>query len=211
MTRWFESRVFWGVLLVLGGFAFLLQNLGYLTFGGLFWALLFGLGGLFFLSFFFQGRENWWAVIPGMALISISALMALESLLPLAADSWGGAIVLGGIALSFVIIYLISRQNWWAIIPAGVLLTLTLVILLESFFSLETGGIFFLGLGLTFALVALLPTPEGRMTWAWIPAGILLVLGVLIFAAVERLFNYIWPLILIIAGGVMILRTLRAR
>jgi hypothetical protein len=61
--RWLESRILWGIVFIVGGVLFLLQNLGILWLGNLFWIVLLGLGSLFFLSFFLQNRANWWALI----------------------------------------------------------------------------------------------------------------------------------------------------
>jgi hypothetical protein len=70
---------------------------------------------------------------------------------------------------------------------------------------------FFLGLGITFALVAILPGTEGQMRWAWIPAAILGLMGLLILIAAEELINYIWPSALIFAGLLLIGRSLRRK
>jgi hypothetical protein len=91
----------------------------------------------------------------------------------------------------------------------GVLATLALVAFVDTGkSSLASGGIFFLGLGLTFALVALLPNSIGPMRWAWIPAGILGVIGILLLASQEYLINYVWPAALIIGGALLIIRAL---
>ena len=212
MYRWFESRILWGLLLVLAGVIFLLQNLGYLDFGALIWAILLAAGGIVFLSVFISDREQWWALIPGMALLGVAALIFLNELAPGIAEGIGGSIVLGSISLAFLIIFLLNRSNWWAVIPGGVLLTLAFVAgISEVLPGLETGGIFFIGLGLTFSLVALLPTPEGQLTWAWIPAGIMLLMGLFLIAATEEWINYIWPLALILGGGYLLLRVFRTR
>ena len=142
-----DLRVLWGGLLVLGGIVFLLQNLGILELSGYFWALLFGLGGVFFLSFFVQMRANWWALIPGFTLLSIAILLFLSEIAPGLADMIGGSIVLAGIGLSFFVIYIIQRAQWWALIPGGVLLTLAVVAGLDETLSIDTGAVFFLGLG----------------------------------------------------------------
>jgi hypothetical protein len=210
--RWLESRVLWGGMLILGGVMFLLQNLGILPLGNLFWALLLALAGVFFLSIFFQQRANFWALIPGFTLFSITILIALEWLFPNMAGKLGGPIVLGGIGASFIVIYLIDRENWWALIPGGVMLTLTVITSLDSALpGFETGGIFFLGLGLTFALLGALSNPDSDLRWAWIPAGILVLAGVLFVAAAENLLVYIWPAGLILIGGYLIFRALQAR
>jgi hypothetical protein len=212
MMKWLESRILWGCLLILGGILFLLQNLHLIEFGGLFWAILFGLGSVFFLSIYFTNRMNWWALIPGIVLFSIGLLIALSYLAPAFAEIWGGSLVLGGIGLSFVLIYLVNRQMWWAIIPAGVLISLALMLGLGNYLpETDTSGFFLLGLGLTFALVALAPNPQGKMWWAWIPAGVLVLIGFILTATTGKMFIYIWPLALIIGGGVLIYFTLRPR
>lgn len=207
MIRWFESRLLWGALLILAGVAFLLENLGIIPLGGLFWALLFGLGGLVFLSVYFTNRQNWWALIPGMTLLAIGTLISLDTLAPALSEQWGGSIILGAIALSFLIIYLTRRDYWWAIIPGGVMLTLSVLVGLENILG-DTGfgGLFMIGIGLTFALVAITPTAEGRMTWAWIPAGILTAIGLLVLAAAAAWIGFIWPVVLIGIGLILMYR-----
>ena len=205
--NWITSRTFWGVLLIIGGIIFLLENLGIVAIGEAFWGVLLGVAAIGFLSVYLTNRENWWALIPGMILLSVSALIILNTIFPGGTGELGGVIVLGGIGLAFLLIYLTNRENWWAIIPAGVMLTLSIVVLLGEVISgFEVGGIFFLGLGLTFALVAILPTPHGQMKWAFIPAGVMIVLGLLITAALSPLINYIWPSALILAGLLLVFR-----
>jgi len=211
--RKLEARVIWGILLIAGGILFLLQNFG--LFGGLLtllWVLIFGAAGAVFLFVFLINRAHWWAVIPGFALLGLAALIALDQLVPQAGEAWGGTIFLGGIGLSFWVIYFVNREHWWAIIPGGVMLTLALIAGLASVLEgIETGGVFFLGLGLTFGLLSFVPTPEGRMKWALIPAAVLLVMGLLLGAAASPFLNYLWPVALILLGLYHIFRTLISR
>ncbi len=210
--RRFEIRVVGGILLIAAGVLFLLQNLGVLAVGIYLWPLLFGAGGAVFLYVFLTNRANWWAVIPGFVLLSLAAVIALDQFAPQVEETWGGAIFLGGIGLAFWVVYFVKREHWWAIIPGGVLLTIALVAGLSSVLEdIEMGGVFFLGLGLTFALLSFLPTPEGRMKWALIPAAVLLVMGLLITAAATAVLNYLWPAVLILAGLYLIFRTFASR
>ena len=104
--------------------------------------------------------------------------------------------MLAGIGIGFLLIYLIERQNWWAIIPAGVLFTLALVAGLDEFTQgLATAGIFF----------------SGEMRWAWIPGGILLLFGGIFLVAGENLLAYLFPFAMVIIGGYLILRSFRSR
>ena len=213
MSNRLESRFIWGGLLILAGLVFLLQNLGFIgIISDLFWALLMGAAGVFFLTVFTQNRAHWWALIPGFTLLSIAVTIVSSVLIPSFSDVWGGSIVLGGIGASFLVIYLLDRRGWWALIPAGVMLTLAVIAGLGGLFpGLESGGILFLGIGATFALLALLPNPQGRLKWAWIPAGVLLFMGLVLVAAAGEFVVYILPLALIIGGGYLILRTFNSR
>jgi hypothetical protein len=198
-----------GILLVAAGILLLLQALGLLAGGlDLLWVLLFGAGGAVFVYVFLVNRANWWAVIPGFVLLSLAALMAFDWLAPELGGDWEGALFLGGIGLAFWVVYLASRENWWAVIPGGVLLTLALVVGLSSGLEgVEVGGVFFLGLGLTFGLLSLVRTPEGRMKWALIPAAVLLVMGLLITATATAVLKYVWPAALVLVGLYLIVRT----
>jgi len=202
-----ESRAFWGILLIVGGLLFLMQSLGLLMLDNL-WPIIFATPGAIFLYVFIRRRENWWAAIPGMTLLGIGALIAFTQLFPNAEGAWGAAIFLGSLAVSFLAVYArTGTREWWAIIPAGVLGTLTGTIFLEPFLGGGfTGGLFMLGMGATFALVYLLPTPEGRNRWALYPASILGGIGVLILIAATWLIRILGPLAIIALGLYLILR-----
>ena len=206
-------RIVGGVLLIAVGILALLQGIGILAdITPLLWALIFGIGGALFLYIFLTSRANWWAVIPGFVLLSIGALIALEHLFPTMSGDWGGALVMGGIGLAFWVVYFLKREHWWAIIPGGVMFTIALVTGLSSALEgVETGGVFFLGLGLTFGLLAFLPSPEGRMRWALIPAAVLLIMGLVIMAAAVEILNYLWPAALILVGVYLIFRVARSQ
>ena len=197
-----------GLLLVIAGALFLLQNFGVLgSFDQLLWVVLFGGGGLAFVGVFLGDREQWWAIIPGFTLLGLAGLIAFGDRL----GALGATLFLGAIGLSFWVIYAIRREYWWAIIPGGALVTLALVAgLAEAVPGLAVGGIFFLGLSATFILVALLPSADEDRRWAFIPGGILGIMGLLLtFAAVEWL-GILWPAVLIVGGGILVVRTMLA-
>lgn len=208
--RWSNWRYFLGGGLLLMGVVALLQVLGILptqgSFAGALFGVLFGAVGVAFLTMLSAGRQNWWAVIPGVVLLSLGLLILLGSFAPAVADVIGGALFLGGISLAFFLVYFLTPQNWWAIIPAGVLLTLAGVTLIPENLGIETGGIFFLGLALTFLALALIPVEGKRMSWPLIPGGMLFVMGVLLMLTNTNLINYVWPVILILAGLFLVIR-----
>jgi hypothetical protein len=201
-----QSRIIWGSILVLTGVLFFLQEFQIL--GSAFeylWVILMAAGAGAFLWIFFTKRDQWWAVIPGLTLLGLT-LVGLENLISvLPASNWSGAVFLGCIGLAFWLVYLRRQEQWWAIIPGGVLVTLALVAGLD-FLSDWSDVIFFLGLGLTFLLVALLPNATHDTRWAFIPAGILTVLGLLLFAPIQSVLNYIWPAALVGLGVYILVR-----
>ena len=90
------------------------------------------------------------------------------------------------------------------------LFTLAIVSVLPSNLigGADSGGVFFLGLALTFLLVALL----AGMRWAYWPAGVLGVFGAfLFFQSQVYLLSYIAAAALILVGAYIILRSLRSQ
>lgn len=211
--RGVQARVVLSLLMIAAGVLFLFQNLGFLEgAGAIFWALAFAVAGAAFLYIYLSDRVNWWAIIPGFTLLGIGGLIAVEKFIPQYGDTLGVPLLMGCFSLSFWIIYLTNHERWWAIIPGGVLLTIGVFVGLESLIKgVELVGIFFMGLGLTFVALALLPTPEGPLRWAFIPAAVLLMMGVLFTATAFSIFKFVGPAGVILIGLFLIYRTLRPK
>jgi len=168
-----RMNIVWGILLIGIGVITLMQTMGVIAGGlGYVWAFVFAAVGATFLWTFITDRSRWWALIPAFVLFSLAATAFMQSALPETSSRWTGAVFMGGLSLSFWAVYFVRRDYWWAIIPGGVLLTIAVVAAMPGSESVS-GGIFFLGLALTFALVFLLT----RMMWAIIPAAILALIG----------------------------------
>lgn len=210
--KWPILRLLWGVLLILGGILFLLYELGYILIGEYAWAIILGIAGLAFLSVFLTDRRQWWALFPGFGLLIGSSVLLLENIFPQLPGELGGVIALGGIGLAFLIIFLINFENWWALIPTEVLLSLAIAIGLSAFFGESLiPGVFLMGLGLTFCGLGFLSTPQGRMRWAFIPGLILLVIGFVLLVAFVNLAIYLLPLGFIAVGVYIIYIIIRSR
>jgi hypothetical protein len=208
-----KSPIIIGILLIVLGILFFLQSLGVLgVLADLIWSGLFAAAGLVFLYVFLTGEGRWWAAIPGMALLGIGALIGMDTLLPRLADVLGGAVFLGALALAFWLIYFSHTEMWWAVIPGGVLLTLAGVTIIDQLpVGIDGGALFMLGIGATFILLSFL-RPEGkRLTWALIPGGILIVIGLSIWAAAENLLVWVLPVGLLLAGLYLVIRSVTAR
>lgn len=200
-TSW---PVWMGVLFVVGGTLSLLEALKVITLGSALWAGIFAVGGLAFLAIVLINSAQWWAFIPGFALLGL-AVAAGSNLAPARSPllEAGGAAFLMLLGLGFGAVALSSRERWWAIIPLGALLTLAAVaaapVLLESS-ERATSAMFFFGLAATFGVLSLLRTQSGRMLWALIPAGTLGLLGLLLLGNFTTALALLGPVTLLVAG-----------
>jgi len=203
-----EPRLILGVLLIAAGGLFLLQNLGIIPeAAALFWGVAFFVGGAGFLYVLYTDRSQWWAVIPGFTLIGISGTIALSEF---GFGNAAGAFMLAMIAVAFWSIFVLNREFWWAIIPAGILSSVALLVLVEPFFPDEGPvGLMFLGFGGTFLAMRYLAQTTADMRWAFIPAGIFGLMGLLFLVAAVALLEYVFPVAIILAGGYLILRAVR--
>jgi hypothetical protein len=199
-----------GALLILGGVVLLLGTFGVLNLGALFWAGAFVIAGSAFLTVFVQNRAHWWALIPGMALLGVAATIAGAEFFPVGSfiHEVAGAFVLFAIALSFALIYLRDPKQWWPIIPMGALLSVTAITVLATTTQTQgevLGSVLFFGMALTFLVVALIPSAQRQTRWAFIPAAILGLMGVLIAGAFTQVLAFVWPIALILGGLVLLI------
>lgn len=204
----FEARLVLGVLLIAAGGLFLLQNLGIIPeAAALFWGIAFFVGGAGFLYVLYSDRSQWWAAIPGFTLLGVSGVIGLSEF---GLDDIGGAFMVAMIAVAFWMVFAMNREFWWAIIPAGILSSVAVLVLVEPFLSGEGPvGLMFLGFGGTFLAVRYLAQTTADMRWAYIPAAIFGVMGLLFLVAAVSLMEYVFPVAIILAGGYLILRAAR--
>lgn len=202
------------VVIIIGGLA-LLQSTDILKIGDNVWDIIvpagFLAGGAAFLYVLISDKRNWWAAIPGFTLVGLSLLIGLETFVPaLKGTGISAAIFLACIGISFWVIYLLNREHWWAIIPGGVLLSVASLVALSDFVKNPVFALF-VGLGITFGLVALLPGGIGDRKWAWIPATVLFILGLLFMFSSEGIMKYIPAALMVVAGIVLIIVTIIRR
>lgn len=200
--RKYNLRLIIGGLLVFGGVLSLLEAMGVIrNAGGIFWGIIWGAVALYFLYLLAVDKaRNWWAAFPGFTL----AGMAAAALLPASLEPFEGLAFFAGLSLAFLWVFFTNTHRWWAIIPGGVLLTLGVVSVLDELSNMDTSGVFLVGLGFTFALVAVLPGGSQR-TWAFFPAVALIILGTFLVPSLA-LFSYIGPAVLILLGVYFIFR-----
>lgn len=201
-------RILLGVLLVIVGVAAFLDSLSIIPFSGLLWGSLFALGGVAFIVYFLQNRRVWWAIIPGTVLTGLGFLILISSIFPNFPDEIGGTIFFLSISIAFLIVYLMNKKAWWAIIPAGVMASLSATILVDELTRFDGGGVLLIGIAFTFALLTVLPGLEGNRQWPLIPAGILFVVGLFAFFQDFNVSGLVWAVLLIGFGAFLIVRSL---
>ncbi len=205
----FRMQYLWGASLIILGVLFLLQEFNLIgNAWNLLWTIVMGIAGIVFLWIYATNKAQWWAAIPGMTLLGLTAVALGDMFtLPFTGD-WLGSLFLASIGLGFWLVYLRQPSFWWAIIPGGTLVTLGAVSGLEST-AFPDEGVFFLGLGITFSLVGLLPAKQYKTQWAYIPAAVLGILGLVQLTAAGTFLLNFWPVLLIVIGGYIIIRNWR--
>lgn len=154
----------------------------------------------FLVVFLYKPKQNWWALIPAWVLISIGLMVFLLGLdlLP------GGVVplyVLGSIALPFLVVYFLDRNNWWALIPAWSLIAIgVMVFLIDVRFLTNLAIPAYVMFAVAFPFFVVFLTNRKTNRWALIPGGITGVIGLGFFAG-TNLAAYVIPSVLIIVGG----------
>lgn len=140
-----------------------------------------------------------WVIIPIMILIGFAFALFMNNFgIIHGGYFWVFIFLFSGIGFMFYFIK--NRDQWWAILPMGLMFTQVLLnIVGELFVNQEI--IFFFGIGTTFAILALLPLRKERFIWAWIPAIVLILISFSsLFVGSEGL---LLPGLLIIISGLL--------
>ncbi len=197
--------LFWAIFLLCAGAFLLLKNNGvFRDLGDALWGGIFVLMGLGFLAWFLMDRQRHWRAIAGFPLLAIGALIWL-GWRGLGLGDWQAAALVFGVALGFWAVLLTHDDNWWALLPAGVL---TLLAALNGFRArLDEAmwlAFFLLGLGLLFGLLYRLRLGQQDTGWAGLPAAAFLLIGVVSLASALKLTGLVaqwWPALLGVAGA----------
>jgi hypothetical protein len=172
-----KSGLFWGLLMIAGGLLALADQMGYIdTFSPQTWMMIFAaISVLALISYALSGLKQWGLLFPAGAFGGLAMIIALAEA---NVDSAAVASPLFfGLLIPFIAAYLTDRtQNWWALIPGGVMLFLALTTLLVDSAGGEwVGALFLFMIALSFFVVYL---THRTYTWALLVAYILAVLGI---------------------------------
>ncbi len=205
----FNWRVPFGIVLVVLGVLAFLQSFNLINFEGGIWLLLFGaifgIAGASFIYALVADRNAWWAAIPGLTLLGLGVMMVLFSFGENFLGNFPPALFLASIAASFWLVYYVKRAFWWALIPAGVMTSVAVIVLLPDQGNLVP-AVLFLGMAATFALLGFVDVNGRRLTWPWIPAGILALMGIIFGITSTGVTAIVWAVLLILGGGFLIAR-----
>lgn len=199
-TRNWWALIPGGIMLFMGFMMLLIDNVNDDWVGALF-LLFFGLS---FLIVYLTNRTRIWALLVAY----IFGVVSIAPMLSAVGDEAGyfGSVVMFAIALPFFFVYFRSADNWWAIIPAGALSTVGVVVGLaiagvinDATSAGYVNAFLMAGLAVTFAVLWF----RHHKDWARIVTIILAILAVasVFFFGYYEIF---WP-IAFICGGIYLL------
>jgi hypothetical protein len=195
-TRNWWALIPGGIMLFMAFMMLLIDNVNEDWVGALF-LLFFGLA---FLIVYLTNRTRVWALLVAY----IFGVVSIAPMLSAVGDEAGyfGSVIMFAIALPFLYIYFRKPENWWAIIPAGVLSTIGVIVGLaiagvinDATSAGYVNAFLMAGLAATFSIIWL----RHHRAWAKI---VTIVLGLLAVASVFFFGYYelFWPVAFICCG-----------
>jgi hypothetical protein len=196
-----------GVMLFLALTTLLVDSAGGEWIGALFLFMI----AISFLLVYLNNQTRTWALIVAYAtgVLGIAPLMSMGG----RDAAYYGPIFLFAVALPFFIVYFRAAENWWSIIPAGALTTISIIAALAIaglIRNANEGGyanaLLMGGLAVTFAVVWLRHTKP----WAKTVSVVLAVVAVasVFFASYSQIF---WPVAIILVGIYLFYTALRPK
>ncbi len=173
------------------GFFILIINSGVLAaLPSFLWLMImFAIGASFLRAS--EEKLLYWQRLLGFAAIGIVSIITVSK------GEFAGAAALGFPAIAFALMYLNNRRRWWAIIPAGLMASLsTFLIFIGLFPRWEAVPILFLGFAATFATIYL----RVAKRWALFPAVLFIILTVIVNDPSNSMPGWFLPFTLIGSG-----------
>jgi len=168
------------------------------------WSAVLALAGLVVFGVYLTDRSDWGLLIPAYVMWAIAGLIALIEL-EILRDEAIATYVMAVIALPFLVVFLRDREQWWALIPAYVMIVIGVMIGLIGLGVLNdllVPAYVMFAIAIPFFVVYARDTTNW---WALIPGGIMGVMG-LAFLIAETAVEYVGPVVLILAGVWILVR-----
>jgi hypothetical protein len=202
LSRSAKQAIIWGGTLILVGVLSLVNQ--FIELSPWMWAGMFGAVGLGALLLYLTDRSDWAMLLATYISWAIGLLIALVTLDFLRGDAIA-FYVLSAVALPFLAVFVRDRAQWWALIPAYILLVVGLMVWL---IGLRVLGDLLIPAYVMFAIAApflLVYVRDRSQWWALIPGGIMAIVG-LSFLIAEGAVQYIGALALILIGVLILVR-----
>lgn len=129
-----NTRTIWGIIIVVIGLLFLMQELGLNIQAGKFWPVVLLIPGLAFWTMFFSRRQHKGmegVLIPGTILTVLGAYFMFESLTDYATSGATSFIYTLAVSLAFFAAYHFGDRSRGYLIPAWILLGVSVLILMS--------------------------------------------------------------------------------
>jgi len=197
-----KQALVWGGLLILLGAVLLVEAFTDLSAWA--WVAILAAGGLGAFGVYLTDRSEWALLIPAYVLWAIAGLVALIEL-NILQDPFIATYVLTAIALPFLVVFLRNRDQWWALIPAYVLLAVGVMVGLLGLgvlTNLLVPAYVMFAIAIPFFVVYV---RNPKQWWALIPGGIMAVIG-LSFLIAEAAVQYVAPVVLVLVGVWILVR-----
>jgi hypothetical protein len=202
-----RQSIVWGGVLILVGLLLLVNQ--FVELSPWVWVLMLAAAGLGAFGLYLTDRSDWAMLLATYVLWAITMLVALIELNVLHDDAIA-IYALIAIALPFLAVFWRDRAQWWALIPAYVLLVIGVMIGLIGLGVLDdllVPAYVLFAIAIPFFVVY---ARDRRLWWALIPGGILAVVG-LSFLVIEAALAYIGAVVLLIVGAWILVRVFTRR
>jgi hypothetical protein len=200
-----KRSLVWGGLLVFFGVAALAETFTDLS--AWLWAAALYAGGVVVLGIYATGHSEKGSLILSYVMLESATLIALLAL-KLLKGAFVPTFILTAIAFPFLVAFLqCGRKKWGLLIPAYTLFALSSMILMIDVGILDgvwTAVYVFWAIAAPFYFVF---SRDTKRQWALIPGSIAALLGLSMFL-LDGAGPYIWPAVLILAGLLVVIRTL---
>jgi hypothetical protein len=202
-----KQGLVWSAVLILVGVLLLVNQFAELS--AWVWVLVFAAAGLGAFGLYTADRSDRSVLLAAYVLWAIALLIALVTL-DILRDEAVAFFVLLAIALPFLSIYYRDRTQWWALIPAYVLVAVGVMV---GLIGLGLLGDALVPAYVLFAIAIpffVVYVRDRSQWWPLIPGGILAIVG-LAFLIAEGSFAYLGGLALILIGAWILYRGLRPK
>ncbi|GEM_PF-1258740 len=213
----YSKAVLWGIFLILLGLFLLMTSLRIIpTNEGIAVSAIFVSTGIVLVIAYYLYKEKLWALILGMISFFIGSSVYIDESRGLP-DRLIGMVFFILTALVFLNGLREGKKNWWVIIPGGFSLVFAAHILADVLWWIPDeyhGVIFFGGAGIIFGVVYLLKDKMYDLDWAKYPSIIsFIIMGIILLSIdFDDIFSkLIFPLVLIMIGVLIILKSLKSR